>query len=89
MSKKKQKSRRVLPSQSSKSFVCFLERAGAVFVRQGPTSHAIYSRSTGRRNYAAPVKMGDRDLRPEYQMDVLRQLGWTREEIKELIQDCL
>lgn len=34
-----------LPSMSSKELVRLLEKSGAVFVRQGPTDHAIYSRT--------------------------------------------
>jgi len=33
--------------------------------------------------------MGARELRPEYQMDVLYQLGFSREEIQELIEQFL
>lgn len=90
MDARKRRSRRMrLPPQSSNKFVRFLTRIGAEFVRQGATSHAIYKRTKVNTTYTAVVKMGARELRPEYQMDVLRQLGFSREEIQELIEQFL
>ena len=46
-----------VPSMSSKALVKLLERGGAVFVRQGKTDHAMYSRTIGGKRYSAPVQM--------------------------------
>lgn len=55
-----------VPSMSSKEFVNLLERGSAVFVRQGSTDHAIYSRVIEGRRYSAPVQMGKKTLDPVY-----------------------
>jgi predicted RNA binding protein YcfA (HicA-like mRNA interferase family) len=44
-----------IPSLSSKELVTLLEKGGAVFVRQGSTDHAIYSKKVEGRRYSAPV----------------------------------
>lgn len=38
-----------LPSMSSKKLVKLLGKAGAIFVRQGSTDHAIYSRTNRKQ----------------------------------------
>ena len=71
---------------SSKAFVKFLERGAAVFVRQGKTYHAIYSRTIEGKRYSAPVQMGKKTLDPVYCKRVLRQLKITDEEIGNLLK---
>ena len=75
-----------LPSMSSRQLVRLLEKAGAVFVRQGKTDHAIYSRIVEGKRYSAPVQMGKKTLDPIYCKRVLRQLRFTDEEIDELLR---
>jgi predicted RNA binding protein YcfA (HicA-like mRNA interferase family) len=55
-----------LASMSSKKLARLLEKGGAVFVRQGPTDHAIYSRVIEGKRYSAPVQMGKKSLDPIY-----------------------
>jgi len=74
-----------VPSMSSKELVKLLEKGGAVFVRQGPTDHAIYSRTIEGKRYSAPVQMGKKTLDPVYCKRVLRQLKFTDEEIERLL----
>ena len=62
-----------------------LEKGGAVFVRQGPTDHAIYSRIIEGKRCSAPVQMGKRSLDPVYCKRVLRQLKFNDEEIERLL----
>lgn len=75
-----------VPSMSSKQLVKLLEKGGAIFVRQGKTDHAIYSRIIGGKRYSTPVQMGKKTLDPVYCKRVLRQLKFTDEEIKKLSQ---
>jgi hypothetical protein len=63
-----------------------LEKGGAVFVRQGPTDHAIYSRIIEGQRFSAPVQMGKKSLDPVYCKRVLRQLKFTDEEIEGLLE---
>ena len=74
-----------IPSLSSRELVRLLEKGGAVFVRQGSTDHAIYSRIVEGRRYSAPVQMGKKTLDPIYCKRVLRQLKFTDEEIGQLL----
>jgi len=75
-----------IPSMSSKDFIRMLEKGGAVFVRQGPTDHAIYSRIIDGQRFSAPVQMGKKSLDPIYCKRVLRQLKFTDEEIERLLE---
>lgn len=75
-----------LPSMSSKDLVRMLEKGGAVFVRQGPTDHGIYSRIIEGQRFSAPVQMGKKSLDPVYCKRVLRQLKFTDEEIERLLE---
>ncbi len=74
-----------VPSMSSKELVRLLEKGGAVFVRQGPTDHGIYSRIIEGKRYSAPVQMGKKSLDPVYCKRILRQLKLTDEEIERLL----
>jgi len=71
-----------VPPLSSRALVRALERGGAVFVRQGPTDHAIYARIVEGKRYSAPVQMGKKTLDPAYCKRVFRQLRFTDEEIE-------
>ena len=72
-------------SLSSKELARLLEKGGAVFVRQGSTDHAIYSRMIEGKRYSAPVQMGKKSLDPVYCKRVLRQLKFTDEKIDKLL----
>ena len=74
-----------VPPMSSKKFAKLLTRGGAIFVRQRSTSHAIFEREKEGTVYRAPVVMGKRELSPKYMKVVLRQLGFSDEEIDALI----
>ncbi len=74
------------PSLSSKQLVKILKKGGAVFVRQGSTDHAIYSRIVDGRRYSAPVQMGKKNLDPIYCKRVLKQLQFTDDEINQLLK---
>jgi predicted RNA binding protein YcfA (HicA-like mRNA interferase family) len=75
-----------IPSLSSKELVRLLEKGGAVFVRQGSTDHAIYSRILQGKRYSAPIQMGKKTLDPIYCKRVMRQLKFTDEEIEQLLK---
>lgn len=74
-----------MPSMSSKELARLLEKGGAVFVRQGSTDHAIYSRIVEGKRYSAPIQMGKKSLDPVYCKRILRQLKFTDEEIEKLL----
>ncbi|MCC7211607.1 MAG: type II toxin-antitoxin system HicA family toxin [Candidatus Brocadia sp.] len=70
---------------SSRDLTRLMEKGGAIFVRQGSTDHAIYSRVLEGRRYSAPVQMGKKSLDPVYCKRVLKQLKFTDEEIEKLL----
>ncbi len=74
-----------VPSMSSRDLTRLMEKGGAIFVRQGSTDHAIYSRVIEGRRYSAPVQMGKKSLDPVYCKRVLKQLKFTDEEIEKLL----
>lgn len=73
------------PSLSSKELCRLLEKAGAFFVRQGSSDHAIYARIVEGRRYSAPVQMGKKTLDPVYCKRVFRQLKFTDEEMNKAL----
>lgn len=73
-----------LPAMSSTKFVRLLQQAGVVFVRQRGTSHAIFERVRGVQKYRAPVVVDKEELAPKYIKMVLKQLGFTEDEISGL-----
>jgi len=75
-----------IPSMSSKDLVRLLEKAGVVFVRQGSTDHAMYSKTVEGRRYSAPVQMGKKNLDPVYCKRVFRQLKLIDSEIEMLLE---
>lgn len=76
---------RKIPSMSSRELVKVIEKGGGVFVRQGPTDHAIYSRTIEGKRYSAPVHTGKKSLDPVYCKRVLRQLRFTDVDIENLL----
>jgi hypothetical protein len=74
-----------VPSFSSKKLVKLLEKGGAIFVRQGPTDYAIYSRVMEEKRYSAPVQMGKKTLDPVYCKGVLRHLKFRDAEIEKFL----
>ena len=74
-----------VPSMSSKELVKLLEKGGTIFVRQGSTDHAIYSRVIEGKRYSAPVQMGKKSLDPVYCKRIMRQLKFSDEEIEKLL----
>ncbi|MBF0225778.1 MAG: type II toxin-antitoxin system HicA family toxin [Desulfobacterales bacterium] len=74
-----------VPSMSSQTFIRILEKGGAMFVRQGSTDHAIYTRIFENKKYSAPVQMGKKSLDPIYCKRVFKQLKFTNKEIEELL----
>ena len=73
-----------VPNLSSKKFAKLLKKHDCSLARQGSTSHAIFVRATSERKYAAPVQMGRSELDKNYIKLVLKQLGFSKEGIKQM-----
>jgi len=66
---------------SSFSIKAMLDSSG-----RAETSHAIFEREKNGTIYRAPVVMAKSELSPKYVKLVLRQLGFTDEELDDIIQ---
>jgi len=71
---------------SSRKFIRLLKKGGAEFLREGKGDHTIYQRFVEGRRKVAPVQMGKRELDPDYAKQVFRQLGFTDDEIEEVLK---
>jgi len=78
--------RRKIPAMSSRKLIRLLERADAVFDREGRGDHAIYKREVRGKAMKAPVLQSKKELPPEYSFMVFKQLGLSHEEINELLE---
>jgi len=76
-----------IPFMSGRQFRRVLEQNGASHVRQRGTSHAIYERVVGGKKYCAPVLVNAKELSPKYVKVVLRQLGFSDDDIRNLFPD--
>ncbi|PIX41403.1 MAG: hypothetical protein COZ06_15015 [Armatimonadetes bacterium CG_4_10_14_3_um_filter_66_18] len=82
MGKQRRKSLRLV---SSDRFLSFLRKLG---VQPKPTSrrrggsHLMVERAANGGTLSAPVLQGKRELDPEYQREVLEELGFSPDEIQ-------
>lgn len=74
-----------IPPMPSRKFVALLAKGNARLIRQRGTSHAIFERISGGITYHAPVVMAKDELSSHYILIVLRQLGFTDDEIDNLL----
>ena len=74
-----------IPPMSSQRLVKLLSQGNARFVRQNGTSHAIFEREKNGKIYRAPVVMAKSELSSKYIKLVMRQLGFTEDEINNII----
>ncbi len=76
--------RKKIPPMPSRELVRLVEQAGGRFKRHGKGDHDIFERVVEGRRKVAPIQMAKRELRPEYCLQVFRQLGLTDDEINNL-----
>lgn len=74
-----------IPPMSSQRLVKLLSQGNARFVRQNGISHAIFEREKNGKIYRAPVVMAKSELSSKYIKLVMRQLGFTEDEINNII----
>jgi predicted RNA binding protein YcfA (HicA-like mRNA interferase family) len=74
-----------IPPMPSKEFVKLLTRGGARFIRQKSTSMQYLNVKKKEGGYRTPVVMAKKELSTKYMKLVLRQLGFTNEEIDAIL----
>jgi predicted RNA binding protein YcfA (HicA-like mRNA interferase family) len=77
--------RRSIPSLRPRELVRIIKNGGCGFYRQGKGDHEIYIRIFREGRRIVPIDMGASELSPPYVLRILRQFGFTDEEIDELL----
>ena len=75
-----------VPSLKVRQLIRLLESAGCGFYREGKGDHKLYVRYVGHQKRVVPIDMGEKEFSPPYVLRVLRQFGFTDEEIEELLK---
>ena len=73
-----------IPSLKVKQLIRLLKSGGCDFYREGKGDHKLYVRYVGEKKRVVPIDMGEREFSPPYVLRVLRQFGFTDDEINEL-----
>jgi len=74
-----------IPPMPSRKFVALLAKGNARLICQRGTSHAIFKRISKGITYHATVVIAKDELSSHYMLIVLRQLGFTDDEIDNLL----
>jgi predicted RNA binding protein YcfA (HicA-like mRNA interferase family) len=77
---------RNIPSLKPKQLIRIIEQAGCSFYREGKGDHSLYLRSLEEKVRIVPIDMGAREMSPAYVLRILRQFGFTDEEIENLLR---
>ncbi len=75
-----------IPSLKPKKLIRILGRGGCVFYRKGKGDHRLYIRHFGGKKRIVPIDMGAGEFSPPYVLRILRQFGFTDEEIENLLK---
>lgn len=73
-----------IPSLKPKELVRLLEQKGCSFYREGKGDHRLYIRYLEGKKRVVPIDMGAGELSPPYVLRILRQFGFTNQEVEEL-----
>jgi predicted RNA binding protein YcfA (HicA-like mRNA interferase family) len=75
-----------VPSLKPRKLIQLLESAGCEFHREGKGDHKLYLRRTGTVKRVVPIDMGQKEFSPPYVLRILRQFGFSDEEIEILLK---
>jgi predicted RNA binding protein YcfA (HicA-like mRNA interferase family) len=75
-----------VPALKPRQLVRILLAAGCAFYREGKGDHRLYVRQVNGQKRVVPIDMGARELSPPYVLRILRQFGFTDEEIDALLR---
>ncbi|KJU84167.1 hypothetical protein MBAV_003638 [Candidatus Magnetobacterium bavaricum] len=73
------------PSLKPRELIRILERGGCAYYREGKGDHSLYVRYFKGGKRVVPIDMGAKELSPYYSLRIMRQLGFTDDEIKLLL----
>lgn len=75
-----------IPALKVKQLIRLLESRGCSFYREGKGDHNLYVRYVEGRKRVAPIDMGQKEFSPPYVLRILRQFGFSDEEIEGLLK---
>jgi len=75
-----------IPALKVKQLIRLLESRGCSFYREGKGDHKLYMRYVEGRKRVAPIDMGQKEFSPPYVLRILRQFGFSDEEIEGLLK---
>lgn len=75
-----------IPALKPKKLIKILQQAGCEFYREGKGDHSLYIRKFNEEKRIVPIDMGAKEMSPPYVLRILRQFGFTDEEIEILIK---
>ncbi len=75
-----------IPSLKPKKLIKILGKGACTFYREGKGDHKLFVRYLNSEKRVVPIDMGAGELSPHYVLRILRQFGFTDNEIKELLQ---
>jgi predicted RNA binding protein YcfA (HicA-like mRNA interferase family) len=78
--------RKKVPSMSSKKLIRLVTKGGAIFDREGRGDHIIYKRKAKEKIVKAPILENKSELPGIYCLIVFKQLGFSDEEINQLLE---
>ncbi|MBF0606706.1 MAG: type II toxin-antitoxin system HicA family toxin [Candidatus Magnetobacterium sp. LHC-1] len=74
------------PSLKPRALIRILERGGCAYYREGKGDHSIYIRYFAGEKRVVPIDMGAKEFSPFYTLRIMRQFGFTDDEIKSLFE---
>ncbi len=75
-----------IPSLKPKEMICLLEHAGCTFYREGKGDHRLFIRYFEGKKRIVPIDMGAKELSPPYVLRILRQFGFSDDEIGNILK---
>ena len=73
-----------LPSLKPRELISVLMKYGCNFYREGKGDHKLFIRLYGGIKRVVPIDMGKNELSPVYVLRILRQFGFSDDEINSM-----
>jgi predicted RNA binding protein YcfA (HicA-like mRNA interferase family) len=77
---------RNVPSLKPRELIALLKQAGCSFYREGRGDHRLYIRYVQGKKRVVPIDMGASEFSPPYVLRILRQFGFTDDELDHLLK---
>ena len=77
---------RNVPSLKPRELIALLKQAGCSFYREGRGDQRLYIRYVQGKKRVVPIDMGASEFSPPYVLRILRQFGFTDDELDHLLK---